>query len=346
MNFVYLGYNSFMAYITINRQNFYHNLNQIALKTGSKEKIAIVLKDNAYGHGLKLIATLASAYGIKHAVVRDLTEADEVKGFFESVLVLAGESRVDGVCSFAVNSIEQLSGMEKGCRVELKIDTGMHRNGIALSELDEALDMLTEKELHLIGVMTHFKSADELGSEYFWQKKYFELAKQRVKERGFANVRFHSHNSAAILRTRSFDEDMVRAGIAVYGYDELPGSFDKTDLKPVLTLYARKVATKVLKAGQRVGYGGTYTAPKDMVVSTYNIGYGDGWPRASDKSPYRTSEGLEVLGRVSMDLMSFESEKESLCIMDDAQKAAKHFGTISYEIMTALSPDIPREVIE
>ena len=137
---------------------------------------------------------------------------------------------------------------------------------------------------------------------------------------------------------------MVRAGIAVYGYDELPGSFDKTDLRPVLTLYARKVATKLLKAGQRVGYGGTYTAPRDMVVSTYNIGYGDGWPRASDKAAYQTSEGLEVLGRVSMDLMSFESEKESLCIMDDAQKAARHFGTISYEIMTALSPDIPRKI--
>jgi len=334
-----------MAYITINRQNFYHNLNQIALKTGSKEKIAIVLKDNAYGHGLQRIATLASAYGIKHAVVRDLREADEVKGLFDSVLVLSGESRVDEVCSFAINSLEQLYRMKKGCRVEIKVDTGMHRNGIALSELDEALDIVTKKALHLVGMMTHFKSADELGSEYFWQKKYFERVTQRVKERGFDTVRFHSHNSAAILRTRSFDEDMVRVGIAAYGYSELPESFDRVDLRPVLALHARKVATKTLKAGQRVGYGGTYTAPKDMVVSTYNIGYGDGWPRASDKAPYRTSEGLEVLGRVSMDLMSFESQKESLCIMDDAQKAARHFGTISYEIMTALSPDIPREVI-
>ncbi|UFH58979.1 alanine racemase [Sulfurovum mangrovi] len=335
-----------MAYITISRQNFYHNLNQITLKTGSKEKIAIVLKDNAYGHGLKLIATLASEYGIKHAVVRDYTEAKEVKEFFESVVVLAGESRVDEVCSFAINSIEQLSGIEKGCRIELKVDTGMHRNGVALSELDEALDIITEKGLNLVGVMTHFKSADELGSDYFWQKKYFGLVKQSVKARGFESVRFHSHNSAAILRTRSFDDDMVRVGIAAYGYDELPEGFDRTDLKPVLRLYAKKVATRVLKAGQRVGYGGSYTAPRDMVVSTYNIGYGDGWLRASDKAAYRTSEGLEVLGRVSMDLISFESEKESLCIMDDAQKAAQHFGTISYEITTALSSDIPRELIE
>lgn len=335
-----------MAYITINKENFYHNLNQIALKTGSKEKIAIVLKDNAYGHGLKLIATLANEYGIKHAVVRDLAEAKEIKTLFETVLVLAGESRVDDVCRFAINSIEQIGQMEKGTKVELKVDTGMHRNGIAMSELEEALYMIEDKALELVGVMTHFRSADELGSDYFWQKKRFELVKQAVKEKGYKNIRFHSHNSAAILRTNGFHEDLVRVGIAAYGYDELPEGFDKTNLKPVLKLHAKKVATKVLKQGERVGYGGSYTAPKGMVISTYNIGYGDGWMRASDRPPYVTSEGLKVLGRVSMDLMSFESEKESLCIMDDAQKAAKHFGTISYEIITALSSDIPREVIK
>jgi alanine racemase len=334
-----------MAYITINKENFYHNLNQIALKTGSKEKIAIVLKDNAYGHGLKLIAELANEYGIKHAVVRDLAEAKEIKSLFETVLVLAGETAVDDVCHFAINSIEQIGEMDKGTKVELKVDTGMHRNGIAMSELDEALNRIEEKELDLLGVMTHFRSADELGSDYFWQKKRFELIKQLVKEKGYENVRFHSHNSAAILRTRSFDEDLVRVGIAAYGYDELPEGFDKTNLKPVLKLHAKKVATKVLQKGERVGYGGSFPAPKEMFISTYNIGYGDGWMRASDRLPYVTSEGLEVLGRVSMDLMCFESEKESLCIMNDAQKAAEQFGTISYEIITALSSDIPREVI-
>jgi len=334
-----------MAYITINKENFYHNLNQIALKTGSKEKIAIVLKDNAYGHGLKLISKLASEYGIKHAVVRDLAEAQEIKTFFETVLVLAGQSKAEEGYHFAINSIEQIGQMDKGTKVELKVDTGMHRNGIAMSELEEALDKICDKELELVGVMTHFRSADELGSDYFWQKKRFELVKQIIKEKGYENIRFHSHNSAAILRTRSFDDDMVRVGIAAYGYDEMPEGFDKMDLRPVMKLHAKKVATRVLHKGERVGYGGTYTAPREMVVSTYNIGYGDGWLRASDKPPYVTGEGLEVLGRVSMDLISFESEKESLCIMDDAQKAAKHFGTISYEIITALSSDIPREVI-
>ena len=66
-----------MAFIKINKQNFYHNLNQIALKTGSVDKIAIVLKDNAYGHGLELMGRLASEFGIKHAVVRKTVETSE-----------------------------------------------------------------------------------------------------------------------------------------------------------------------------------------------------------------------------------------------------------------------------
>ncbi|WP_296824850.1 alanine racemase, partial [Sulfurovum sp.] len=77
-----------MAFIHIHKQNFYHNLNQIALQTGSADKIAIVLKDNAYGHGLVLMAELASEFGIKHAVVRTREEAVEIESFFKTILVL------------------------------------------------------------------------------------------------------------------------------------------------------------------------------------------------------------------------------------------------------------------
>ncbi len=334
-----------MAYITINRTHFYHNLNKIALKTGSIDKIAIVLKDNAYGHSIDIIASLASEFGIKHAVTRDLEEAEAIKFHFENVLVLAGESRADPRLSFAINSLAQITQMTKGTQVELKVDTGMHRNGIAIEELEEALDSIKLQGLELIGVMTHFRSADELSSDFFWQKKRFEEVKRVVKERGL-KVRFHSHNSAAILRSKQFDEDLVRVGIAAYGYDELDCAFDKTDLRPVLAIHAKKVATKPLRKGERVGYGGGFVAPRDMIVSTYNIGYGDGWIRASDKDAYCTDDGVMTLGRVSMDLMVFEGESPSVCVMANAQRAAKHFGTISYEVVTSLSSDIPKIIID
>jgi len=334
-----------MAFIKINKQNFYHNLNQIALQTGSVDTIAIVLKDNAYGHGLELMAKLASEFGIKHAVVRKRDEAETIKSLFSSILILGDTIVKDEVYSFAINTLTDIKQAEKGARVELKVDTGMHRNGIAFSELDEAFELIKKCKLNLVGLMTHYRSADALSSEFFWQQKCFEQVKEKVKQAGFTNVRMHSHNSASILRTKSFNEDLVRVGIAAYGYNELPIPFDKVTLRPVLSLYAKKVSTRVLKTGERVGYGGAFVASKEMRVSTYDLGYGDGWCRANSKDPYVTAEDIPVLGRVSMDFITLESNQEEVCIMNNAQDAAKQLGTISYEVTTALHKDIEKSVI-
>ena len=334
-----------MATILINKDNFYHNLNQIALKTGSIGKIAMVLKDNAYGHGLEIMGVLASEFGIRHAVVKNREEAALVRSLFETVLILGDRAVKDEVYTFAVNDLSDIGNAQKGAKVELKVDTGMHRNGIAMDEVDTALHQITENGLELRGVMTHFRSADEMGSELFWQQKQFEVVKEKVRTAGFENIRFHSHNSAAILRTRNFDEDLVRVGIAAYGYNELPAPFDDVPLKPVLSLRAKKIATRTLEKGERVGYGGDFAASGKMTVSTYDLGYGDGWCRGESSRPYITAEGLPILGRVSMDFIVLASEKEELLIMNDAQEAASHFGTISYEMTTRLSKDIPKKII-
>jgi alanine racemase len=334
-----------MAFIKINKENFYHNLNQIALKTGAKDKIAIVLKDNAYGHGLVLMAKLASEYGIKHAVVRNSVEAQQIEAFFETILVLGDSIMKHEKYRYTINSVEEIKQAQKGAKVELKVDTGMHRNGIAVDDLEEALKSIKKQGLELTGLMTHYRSADELSSELFWQQKQFEVVKEKVKSLGFTNVRIHSHNSAAILRSKSFTEDLVRVGIGAYGYNELPHTFDVTLLKPVLSLYAKKISSRVLKEGERVGYGGDYVAPKEMSVSTYDLGYGDGWCRGDAKTAFMIAEELPILGRVSMDFISLSSNKNEICVFNDAQDAAKQLGTISYEVITALHTDIQREII-
>jgi alanine racemase len=334
-----------MATITLNKENFFYNLNQIALKTGSVDKVAVVLKDNAYGHGLELMAGLAHEFGIQHAVVKNIQEAKAIRYLFKTVLVLNDEIVADEVISFAINTLSDISHAQEGARVELKVDTGMHRNGISMHEVNSALTQIEKKGLKLVGVMTHFRAADVLSSELFWQKKNFERVKEKVKNKGFKNVRFHSHNSAAILRSKIFNEDIVRAGIAIYGYNELPAIYDEIKLKPVLTLHAKRTATRELKKSQRVGYAGDFTAPNDMTVSTYDLGYGDGWTRTVNENAYVTPEGLPLLGRVSMDFVTLESKKEEVVILDNAQKAAKHFGTISYEVTTGLSKDIERVIV-
>ena len=334
-----------MAFIKINKENFYHNLNQIALKTGSKEKIAIVLKDNAYGHGLTLMAKLASEFGIKHAVVRKTREAEEIASLFETILVLGDSMMKHEIFTYAVNTLDDIVRAQKGAKVELKVDTGMHRNGIAMDEIEAALDLIEKEHLELVGVMTHYRSADEIGSELFWQQKNFDIVKQRVRNRGYKEIRFHSYNSASILRVKHFDEDLVRVGIGAYGYNELPSTFDNIALKPVLSLHAKKIATRTLNKGNRVGYGGDFVAPKEMTISTYDLGYGDGWCRGDSKTLFVIADGLPVLGRVSMDFISLESDKKEVCVMNNAQDAARQLGTISYEVLTALHADIQRTLL-
>jgi len=330
-----------MAYIELKRENFYYNLTQIAKKTQDIKKVAIVLKDNAYGHGLEEMATLASEFGIKEAVVRNVSEAKKISTLFSNILILGAKGFFHKQYSFAINCLEDIDKAQKYTRVELKVDTGMHRNGIAMEELEEALAKIQAKELNLIGIMTHYRSADELSSELFWQQKNFAKIKNKIKALGYKNIRFHSHNSATILRVKHFDEDLVRVGIGAFGYNELPQIFDKISLKPVLTLYAQKIATRILKKGQRLGYGGDFISPREMYVSSYDLGYGDGWRRGA----YITAEKLPILGRVSMDMIVLESQKEEICVMNNAQKSAKFFDTISYEMTTALSSNIQRIII-
>ncbi len=335
-----------MAYIKINRSNLIHNLSQIALKAGSVNKIAIVLKDNAYGHGVGKIAKIASNFGITKAVVRNYAEAKEIEELFDDIIVLGGAIIPSPKLSYAINSIEKLISCPNDTRIELKIDTGMHRNGIALDELQIAIGMIKDKNIDLVGVMSHFASADELGSEYFYQYKNFQNVKKIINEYGFDNIRFHIHNSAGILRTKEFKEDLVRLGIGAYGYNPMDSAFENVELKPVMSLFAKKVSSRMLLAGQRVGYGGEFTAPKEITVSTYDLGYGDGWRRGDIKQPYITPSGKEILGRVSMDFITLEGDKEEVCIMEDANATAKHFGTISYEITCALHANINRTIVD
>ncbi|NPA28092.1 MAG: alanine racemase, partial [Epsilonproteobacteria bacterium] len=314
-------------------------------KSGSKDKIAAVIKDNAYGHGIEIISKIVSEYGVKEAVVINLEEALKIKSYFKNTLILNDTPIANSSLSFAVGDIKKLLQVtNQDVKIELKIDSGMHRNGIDIKELPLALDIIRKKGLRLFGVFTHFKGADELDTTFAWQKSRFEEVKKIVINKGFS-PRFHSYNSAALLRSKSFSEDIARTGIALYGYSELPSIFGDFNLKPVLSLMANRVSTRVLKKGQKVGYGGEFKAPKDMVVSTYDIGYGDGLFRGDAKNPLIIEEKLPILGRVSMDFITLESQKEEVCIFKDAKKVAAHFNTISYEILTSLNPTIKRVVI-
>lgn len=338
-----------MASIILNKNNFFNNLDIISKHTKAKDKIALVLKDNAYGHGLIETATMAKEYGLKKCVVQTQTEALKVEEFFDYILVLADfPTQPSEKIHFAINDLNAIYNFPSGTKVELKVDTGMHRSGVKPDELYTAFARIKEQGLLLGAVFTHHRSADELTSEWFWQKENFAKVKAHAQELskifGLQALRFHSCNSAALFRHSEFDEDMARVGIAAYGCMELPEAIAVQGFKPVLSLYASKISSRNLKKGQCVGYGATYETKEECVVSNYSIGYGDGFLRVLSNN-YKTPKNVELVGRISMDNSSFLCEDEQLLIFDNAAHVAVFAGTISYEILTSLKPELTREIV-
>jgi alanine racemase len=335
-----------MGTIKLSRKALIHNLDIIAHQVGGKDKIAVVLKDNAYGHGAAMISHAASEYGIKQAVVRLEREAEEIVHFFENVLILGQiPTHVHPKFSYALNSLEEIARYPSGARVELKIDTGMHRNGVAPEAIAEAFEKMAARGLVCVGVMSHFRSADTLSSEWFWQRKCFDDLKAEAsalaKRYGWT-LRFHISNSAGAFRSRECTDDAVRVGIALYGCLEMENPLIQPDLQPVLSLWGDKIATRILKKGERVGYNGIYEAALDEVVTTYDLGYANGLDRLASNR-YVTPEGIALRGRISMDSVSFASDAEKVMVFDNANDFALAVGTIGYEILACLDKDLKRE---
>ncbi len=338
-----------MGTIKLSKEALLHNLDIIAHHVGEKDKIAVVLKDNAYGHGAVLIAHAAAEYGVKHAVVRLEREADEIREFFETILILGQIAQHPHPnYHYAINSLESIASYPKGTKVELKLDTGMHRNGIAPDALEKAFETIHACGLECVGVMSHLKSGESLSSEWFWQRHLFDALKPKVHEyaqRYGWTCRFHLSNSAGTFRSSVCVDDMVRVGIALYGCLEMDATLPTPPLRPVLSLWGDKIATRILKKGERVGYNGLYEAPCDTVVSTYDLGYANGLDRLASNR-YHTPDGIALLGRISMDCATFASESEELLIFDNANDYAKAVGTIGYEILACLDRELLREMKE
>ena len=340
-----------MAKIILNKSNFFHNLDICSKQAGSKDNLSIVLKDNAYGHGILEISQMAKEYGITKATVRTLSEANEIKDYFQDILILADTTSGSLAHHFhtTINSLEDLSKIGAYSNISIKIDTGMHRNGILPNELEASVYKAYKKNLTITSVFTHFRSADILSSEYFWQKHQFKALKEEMKKicakLKLPKVAFHTSNSNGLFRNNNFDDDYARIGLSAYGYLECDNIFDMPNLKPVLSLWANKISTRTLKQKSSVGYGGKFTAKEDITISTYDIGYADGFLRLDPNIPFCTKDGFRVLGNVSMDNISIQSNKDEICIFDNVTNLAKARKTITYEVLTQLSSNLPRIIL-
>lgn len=335
-----------MAYIKINRLAYEYNLDLIASKAGGYEKVICVFKDNAYGHGAKLLAPIARAKGINFIAVKNEAEAKELENIFDNILILSHHPHGDESEKFiyALNDKKDIKKLKKNTKIHLVIDTNMHRNGILPEEIQETLYKLKNNCLHLHGVMMHFAGSDEIDASYFVQKQKFQYAKKiiyNLLREEAKNLVFHSHNSEALFRANALEiDEYCRVGLVQFGY-----AYFNKNLHKVLSLWAEKLSQRVLKKGQSVGYGGMYSAKEDLVIATYDLGYADGLLRYDGKKDFFLPNGKKILGKMSMDSFSCENSGDVICVMNDANIMANFFNTINYEILVKLSPSLKRIVI-
>ena len=260
-----------------------------------------------------------------------------------------------------------------GFKVHLAVDTGMGRIGCYPQEAGEQAAFIEACGLKLGGMCTHFAVSDSLAAENveFTKQQFeaFKAAVEAVKERGIEPGICSCGASAALLNNKDMHFDMVRPGIITYGYypDAITKEYlEKTgrhfDIKPVLSLETKVVAIRRFPAGKSVSYGRTWAAPEDTDIAVLPIGYADGLLR-------RFSPGLEVTingknypvrGRICMDQCMVEIGKDNPDVkvwdtavifgpqesgaLNTAEDLAKLGNTISYEVLTALSKRVRREV--
>jgi len=345
---------------TISAAAIAHNLGVARAQAGAA-RIWAVVKANAYGHGLLRAAqAMAAADGF---AILDFVEALRLRdaGVDKPILMLEGFFKAEDIALLlrhrltpVLHNIEQVEMLEKASfdgklDVYLKVNSGMNRLGFAVDNVRLAWNALeAHPGVGSVTLMTHFADADGEGGVAAQLQWFNELTQPFEAPRCLAN-------SAALLRfpgeTRA---DWVRPGIMLYGCSPFGfKSAAEIGLRPAMTLSSEIIAVQHLQAGEYVGYGQTYQATQEMTLGVVACGYADGYPRhAPSGTPVLVAgQRTTTVGRVSMDMLCVDiSPIEEAYVGTPvtlwgeglpADEVAASAGTVSYELLCALSPRVP-----
>ncbi len=336
---------------------------ELARSAAGGARVMAVIKADAYGHGSVPCARALDAadsfavVGLEEALV--LRDA----GIGKPMLLLEGFFTPDELRPIAaldlqivVHAEEQVAALEAArldtpLVVWLKIDTGMHRLGVQPSAVSALLSRLRScGSVGSVHLMTHLACADDRQDDY-----------TRTQLQNFADATAglglpcSIANSAGLMGWPESRAEWVRPGIMLYGSSPFIGGDAAAEgLAPVMHLESELIAVRDLPAGEPVGYGCTWRAPRDIRMGVVAMGYGDGYPRHAPSGTPVLVEGCRttLIGRVSMDMITV--------LLDDVPNArpgspvrlwgeglpvdevATAAGTISYELLTGITPRVPR----
>jgi alanine racemase len=336
--------------------------------------IIAVVKANAYGHGARNVAAVLEKAGAIMLAVADIEEGVDLRkaGVRTPILIFGAlsVSDLDGVfdhgltptiSSPATGEALQIAAAKRKTLLHyhLKIDTGMNRLGFRHDNLRRTLPkLLASGNLKLDAVHTHFATADEPGSNTFeMQRTRFDQAAATLDELGAGPRLRHAANSAALLRDSRVWFDFVRPGLLLYGLVPPPMA-STIQLQPVMSLTSRVVAVKGVRVGERVGYGGRFTADRPVTLAVVPAGYADGLDRRLENHGHVLIRGrrAKIVGAVSMDMLTVDVTEvgdvgpgDEVVFLGtqgtqiiDAREMAAWIGTIPYEILCRLGSRVER----
>ena len=333
-----------------------------------------VVKADAYGHGALPVARTLVAAGIERLAVALLEEAVELRrgGLTIPLLVMGAlePAQMDRAVREAITPAlfreDQLPALDQAASLHgrpqpfhLKVDTGMGRLGAPWDDLDPLLDALARcPRLILEGVFSHLACADEPDHPLTpLQMERFGQVLGRIEERGLSPPLRHLANSAAVLDRPPAWLTLVRPGLLLYGYR--PSSRNRDlPVTPVLKLSSRIVSVKTVRAGESVGYGGTFVARRKSRIAAVAAGYEDGVIRSLSNRGHFLVRGrrVPIVGRISMDLTTLDATDHPAAAVGDeavliggqdgifqgADEVGSEAGTISWEILCGIGWRVPR----
>ncbi|MCP2620241.1 alanine racemase [Candidatus Aminicenantes bacterium AC-334-K16] len=366
-----------LTWIELNEKAYAHNLAFFRRKITPKTELSVVVKANAYGHGLRPIVTLAEKYGVDSYCVHSLEEALELRtlGVKKDILIMgpippAGlqEAIVHNfrLALFSFQTLELLDELtrqrQKPIRVHLKLETGTYRLGINQKELQPFLARLQQTPfVRLEAAYTHFANIEDTTdhSYAFTQMARFKAMVKSIIKAGFPTIKLHTACSAALLLFPETHFNLVRLGISQYGLWPSRETFLSYKIKhttnrenvlwPVLTWKTRIGQIKTVPAKETIGYGRTYQTSRLTRLAVLPVGYADGYDRRLSNQSYVLIRGRRapVRGRVCMNLIMVDiTDIEGADVGEEVVLLGSQGSeTISAEALASLIGTINYEVV-
>jgi alanine racemase len=374
----------YKSWVEVSKSALLHNIRVFRKTIGKGVKISAVVKANAYGHDLaKTVALLKNKVDV--FAVDNIDEALIVRKIDTStpVLILGYTTlaniaaAIENDISFVVYNLETLRKIvslkpDKPAKIHLKIETGLNRQGIQGKYLPAFLKFIKThpKELNLEGVYTHYANIEDTLDPSFARRQLSEFKKALtvIKKSGFRPPMMHTAASAGTLLYPETHFSMVRVGFGIYGWwmsletrVSLLALKRNLVLKPVLTWKSIVAQIKYIGIGESVGYGQTWFASRKTKIAVIPVGYSDGYDRRLSNLGRVIINGhyANVIGRVAMNMIvidvtdikdvKLEDEVALLGNKDglkvSADEWAKKIGTINYEVVSRISPLLPRIIV-